>query len=99
MMNAKTAAEILKSTIVSYAPPIMGTKPISIRRCEEIADFIEQQTRELTVLRQRIKGIEWHVSQGETETEYQCTTCGGRKYYGGHKPDCWMAQEISKLEA
>lgn len=46
-MDAKTALEILRSEVVDYEPKIMGTKPISIRRCNDIAEFIEQQAEQI----------------------------------------------------
>jgi len=66
---------------------------------KSMLELKEKYRLELQQLRQRLKSIEWDVSRGETEMEYQCNACGGRRFYGGHKPDCWLAQEISKLEA
>lgn len=42
-IDKKIAVEILRDKCIDYVPVIVGMKPISIRRCNEIADFIEQQ--------------------------------------------------------
>jgi hypothetical protein len=51
-------------------------------------------------LRNKLKDIEWIELPEETEITYEtCPICNGHKHWGnGHKPDCWLAEQISKIE-
>jgi hypothetical protein len=74
-MDAKTAIEILQSNIIDYAPTTMGCKPISIKRCEQIADFVEQQEKYAELGRLAEKSLKESECGGKYQTFWRCDDC------------------------
>lgn len=74
-MDANLAQEILRSNFLEYSPRILGTKPISERRANEIADFIHQQEPAAKIGRLVQQGITEVLPHTICKGEYQSPGC------------------------
>jgi len=71
-MDAKIAVEILRDMTIDFSPRIPDIKPMSMRRCKEIADFIEQQAKRIEDLEKNDIHREFCiVEMGQKIAEYE----------------------------
>ena len=87
MMDKNTAVEILRSNYIDYAPPIMGCKPISARRCEDIANFIEQQEKYAELGRLALEVLD--INNGIEDTDF-CSRDHLEMWKGKCVNCCWI---------